>query len=87
MSIWMLTGSSTRARQAVDNVIDYVMEGYMAVLHAPRLWGAKPISGKSTASALIAGDQVFAKTGVTPDLKRILKMSLDNDRRTGRLKP
>lgn len=58
----------------------------MAILHAPRLWGIKPISAKGTAKALAAGDRVFAKTGVTPDLKRVLKLSIDNDRLTGRLK-
>ncbi|MCD2324998.1 hypothetical protein LQ953_13320 [Sphingomonas sp. IC-56] len=58
----------------------------MAVLHAPRLWGPKPINAKSTATALAAGKKVFAKTGVTPDLKRILRLSIENDRRIGRLK-
>jgi hypothetical protein len=59
----------------------------MAVLHAPRLWGTKPIKATGTVKALAVGERVFAETGATPDLKRVLRLSIENDRRIARLKP
>ncbi len=58
----------------------------MAVLQTPRLLGVKPIKSRGTIKALAVGDAVFAKTGVTPDLKRVLRLSIDNDRRIDRFK-
>lgn len=56
----------------------------MALLNPPRfgLLSPKPINAKGTARAFAAGDRAFKQTGVTPNLKRVVKLSLVNDKKT-----
>ncbi|MFN4095293.1 MAG: hypothetical protein ACK4GG_00810 [Sphingomonas sp.] len=55
----------------------------MASLNPPRfgLFGPKPINAKGTAKAFAAGDRVFKRTGVPDNLKRIVQLSLVNDKK------
>lgn len=48
--------------------------------------GPKPVDTKGTAAAFAAGSRVFKRTGVTPALKNVVKLSLDNDKKAGRVR-
>jgi hypothetical protein len=48
-----------------------------------RKWAKpKPISAKGTAAALAAGDRMYKKAGVSPALKDIVKLSIQNDNKS-----
>lgn len=58
----------------------------MAAKPVFRFWGPKPVDAKGTAAAYAAGGRVFKRTGVTPALKNVVKLSLDNDKKAGRVR-
>lgn len=69
--------------------MDYqTKEGQMAITR-PTLWGLlgpKPLTSKGTAAAFAAGDRVVKSKGTPRALSQIVKLSIDNDKKSGGLR-